>query len=99
MSTDLIKKTPGYASMSVMSDGHLKLVGPVKPGPILPVAEEQVKARNRRLIGVGSWAISHPSNCKLKDIKKRLKFHDEDIDPSESLQVKIAVSMPYVLYG
>lgn len=89
MSTDLVKKSPRDTSAGITRDGHFIFVSPVKPGPVFPIANEELEARDRRLIGMGGRAISHSGDCKFENIKKRLEFHDKNIYPSEGLYIWI----------
>jgi len=63
----------------------LKLVNPMKPWPVVLVAQEKLKASDRRSVRVRGRSILHPGQSKLKNVAKGRIVHHEGKDPFEGL--------------
>lgn len=87
LAADLIKKAPTDVHNGCGSrNRNCLFISPSELWPILPVRQEKLEAKRRRLGKVRGSAVLHSGHCQLEFVTEMLEPHNELIDPSEYLE-------------
>jgi len=93
----VIKKTPtdAYKGCAIRNRNFL-LVSPSELWPVLPVRQENLEAKRRRIGKIRESAVLHSGHCQLELVTEMLEPHNELIDPSEYLECGVSNNKEHV---